>query len=269
MLQAGKNLSEVFPFSLATHLATDVHPVANPVIAPDGTVITTISGARGQQDCPSRWFGLRSQGDRIPLPMRHHESDGTRLFQRRSTVYIQPQLTEPVLRYTNFENLEVIAGPWSAMRHSLRLERLLYVGDRTGKIHRIDSSGNKDEFARLEPSISAYHLAVDAEDRLYLTGPTFAMRDSLSISRNGEAEILIEGLQGRRDCFPSGRRSSGLCRLSREERNLPIFSHQRCDPPSRCRPHSRRPCRRRPRDLVLASSSSIYWLQLSGQATLN
>ena len=47
-LKVGKTLSAVFPFNLAARLATDLHPVANPAITPDGAVITTISGGRGQ-----------------------------------------------------------------------------------------------------------------------------------------------------------------------------------------------------------------------------
>lgn len=73
---------------------------------------------------------------------------------------------------------------------------LLYVGDRTGKIFRIDTtSGNREEFAHLEPSIAAYHLAVDSEDRLYVTAPTFSMRDRLiRYSSDGKSELLVNGL---------------------------------------------------------------------------
>ena len=65
-LQVGKSSSDVFPFSLATQLATDVHPVANPVVAPDGGIITTISGARGQQ-VAQPLVRITRQGDKIPF----------------------------------------------------------------------------------------------------------------------------------------------------------------------------------------------------------
>jgi sugar lactone lactonase YvrE len=70
----------------------------------------------------------------------------------------------------------------------------LYVGDRTGRIIKIDHSGHKTEFGQLESSVSAYHLAIDAEDRLYVTGPTLAMRDCLyRFSRDGVVECLAKG----------------------------------------------------------------------------
>ena len=47
----------------------------------------------------------------------------------------------------------------------------------------------------MEPSISAYHLAIDSDDRLYVTGPTFSMRDCLyRLSPDGKPEVLIRGL---------------------------------------------------------------------------
>ena len=75
-------------------------------------------------------------------------------------------------------------------------EGYLYVGDRTGRIYRVDvRSGTRTEHAQLEPSISAYHLAIDSRDRLYVTGPTFSMRDPLyRISAPGEVEVLLHGL---------------------------------------------------------------------------
>ena len=50
-------------------------------------------------------------------------------------------------------------------------------------------------FALLPPSISAFHLALDGEETLYVTGPTLAMRDPVyCISRTGEVTLLLEGL---------------------------------------------------------------------------
>ena len=48
----------------------------------------------------------------------------------------------------------------------------LFVGDRSGTIFKIDPERKIFVHATLEPSISAYHLAVDAEGTVYVTGPT-------------------------------------------------------------------------------------------------
>lgn len=193
-LQEGKTVSPVFPFSLATRLAADLHPVANPVVASDGTLISTISGGRGQQ-VSQPLVRITKQGDKIPFNCEIMNPTGL-AFSADGQLYITSRNDGNVLRYRDFETLEVVADelgiPCGIVFDS---NGILYVGDRTGIIFRIDSSGKKEEFARLEPSIAAYHLAVDAQDRLYVTGPTFSMRDSLvRISADGAVENLIEGL---------------------------------------------------------------------------
>ena len=193
-LQVDETVSPVFPFNLATPLATDLHPVANPVIASDGTLISTISGGRGQQ-VEQPLVRITKQGDKIPFHCEIMNPTGL-AFSGDGQLYITSRNDGTVLRYTDFENLEVVAEdlgvPCGIIFDS---EGILYVGDRTGKIFKVDKSGNKEEFAQLEPSIAAYHLAMDVENRLYVTGPTFSMRDSLyRISGDGTVDNLIEGL---------------------------------------------------------------------------
>jgi hypothetical protein len=268
-LHVGQTLSDVFPFSLATQLASDLHPVTNPVIAPDGTIITTISGSRGQQIAQPLVRHTR-QGDKIPFQCEIMNPTGL-AFSSDGQLHISSRHDSTVLRYTNYEQLEVVAEdlgmPCGIVFDS---KNRLYVGDRTGKVYRIDSSGSKEEFAQVEPSISAYHLAIDAEDRLYLTGPTLAMRDCLiRFSKKGEARVLVEGLarpQGM-TFLPDGdlliaagyQGKKGIFRYSPGNGSIQHFvaapilvglavSGQ---------------------DLFLANSNSIYWVQLSGQTTLN
>jgi sugar lactone lactonase YvrE len=193
-LKVEQKISAVFPFSLATRLSTDLHPVTNPVIAPDGSIITTISGARGEQ-IAQPLVRITRRGERNPFPCEIMNPTGL-AFSRDGQLYVSSRNDGTVLRYTDYERLDVVAEdlgvPCGIVFDS---KGLLYVGDRTGKIHRIEPSGNKAEFAQLEPSISAYHLAIDAGDRLYVTGPTFAMRDRLyRFSREAVMETLLDGL---------------------------------------------------------------------------
>ena len=104
-------------------------------------------------------------------------------------------------------------------------EGRLYVGDRAGKIYRIDAAGKRDEFASLPPSISAYHLAMDGEGCLYVTGPTLAMRDPVyRISRKGEVAVFLDEI-----CPPSRARLQPEWRpfaggiLRRQEGDFPVF----------------------------------------------
>jgi hypothetical protein len=269
MLHVGQATSAVFPFNLATLLAADLHPVANPVIAPDGTIITTISGGRGQQ-ISQPLVRITRRGDKIPFQCEIMNPTGL-AFSDDGQLYISSRHEGTVLRYTNFEQLDVIAEdlgiPCGLVFDS---KGLLYVGDRTGKIYRIDPTGAREEFAELEPSISAYHLAIDKRDRLYLTGPTFSMRDRLiRFSHKGKAEILIEGLARPQGMafLPDGdllisagfQGKKGIFRYSPKDGSMrhfiaaPIMVGLAIDG----------------QDLFIASNSSIYRLQLSGQTAVN
>jgi WD40 repeat protein len=268
-LQVGENLSDVFPFTLATPLATGLHPVANPVIAPDGTIITTISGARGQQ-VPQPLVRLTRRGEKIPFPCEIMNPTGL-AFSKDGQLYVSSRHDGTVLRYTNFEQLEIFADdlgtPCGIVFDS---KGFLYVGDRTGKIYRVDPSGGKVEFAALEPSISAYHMAMDAKDRLYVAGPTFSMRDKLTrFTKKGAAELLIEGLARPQGLafLPDGdllisagyQGKKGVFRYSPDSRSI---SHYIAAPVMVGLAVAGQ-------DLVLAGSSSIYWMPLPGKEAVN
>jgi sugar lactone lactonase YvrE len=194
-LRVGDAVSAVFPFSLATRLATDLHPVTSPVIAPDGTVVTTISGSRGETTAQPL-VRVTGRGEKRPFSCEITNPTGL-TFSPDGQLFVSSRHDGTVLRYTDYEELEVVADELGvACGLAFDAHGILYVGDRTGKIYSVDvDSGAKKEHAQLEPSISAYHLAMDAFDRLYVTGPTFSMRDSLfRIPRAGEVEVLISGL---------------------------------------------------------------------------
>jgi sugar lactone lactonase YvrE len=268
-LQVDKTVSPVFPFNLATRLATNLHPVANPVVASDGSLISTISGGRGQQ-ISQPLVRITRQGDKIPFDCEIMNPTGL-AFSKDGQLYVTSRNDGTVLRYTDFETLEVIADDLGVpCGIAFNSEGILYVGDRTGKIYRIDSSGNKEEFVSLEPSIAAYHLAVDAKDRLYVTGPTFSMRDNLyRISGDGTIENLVYGLARPQGmvCLPDGdlliatgyQGKKGIFRYSQEDGTLHHFA---AAPIMVGLAVSGQ-------DIYFASGSSIYWAQLSGQNAVN
>jgi sugar lactone lactonase YvrE len=71
----------------------------------------------------------------------------------------------------------------------------LFVGDRSGTIFKIDPQRKIFVYATLEPSISAYHLAVDGEGTLFVTGPTLSSNDAIwAINTHGEARVWYRGL---------------------------------------------------------------------------
>ncbi|MBN1569492.1 MAG: IPT/TIG domain-containing protein [Acidobacteria bacterium] len=268
-LQVGQARSEVFPFNLATQLAGNLHPVSNPAIAPDGAAITTISGSRGQQ-IPQPLVRVTRRGDKLPFHCEIMNPTGL-AFSSEGQLYITSRHEGTVLRYTNFEQLDVIAEdlgtPCGLVFDS---KGFLYVGDRTGRIVKIDPSGNKEDYAELEPSISAYHLAIDAEDRLYVTGPTFSMRDKLMrLPAKGKSEVLIEGLARPQGMafLPNG--DLLLCAGFQGKKGVFCYSpaggsiqHLIAAPMMVGLAVSGQ-------DIFLAGGSSIYYLQLPGQNPVN
>jgi sugar lactone lactonase YvrE len=268
-LKTGEGDSAVFPYNLASRLATDLHPVMNPVVAPDGSLITTISGGRGQQ-VPQPLVRVTKRGDKIPFQCEIMNPTGL-AFSKDGQLYISSRHDGTVLRYTNYENLHVVAEdlgiPCGIVFDS---NGMLYVGDRTGKIYKVGPSGNKEEFASLEPSISAYHLAIDSENRLYVTGPTFSIRDNLyRISQGGEVEVLVRGLARPQGMafLPDGdllistayQGKKGIFRYSPARDSL---NHFIAAPVMVGLAIAGR-------DIYLASGNSIYWIQLPGQADVN
>jgi sugar lactone lactonase YvrE len=194
MLQVGRKASHIFPFSLATQLATGLHPVANPVVTADGSILTTISGERGQEVIQPL-IKISQSGEKVSFHCEIMNPTGL-TFSRDGQLYITSRHDGMVFCYRDYDQLEVVAEdlgiPCGIIFDS---KGFLYVGDRSGRIFRIDSSGNKEKFAVLEPSISAYHLAIDSTDCLYVTGPTFAMRDRLyRISQQGKVSVILDGL---------------------------------------------------------------------------
>ena len=55
----------------------------------------------------------------------------------------------------------------------------LFVGDRDGTIFKVQPNGFMDTFARIPPSIVAFHLAMGPDGWLYVSAPTLATYDSL------------------------------------------------------------------------------------------
>jgi sugar lactone lactonase YvrE len=71
----------------------------------------------------------------------------------------------------------------------------LFVGDRSGTIFKIDPQRKIFVYATLEPSVAAYHMAVDAEGTLYVTAPALNSNDAIwAIDAHGESRVWYRGL---------------------------------------------------------------------------
>ena len=72
---------------------------------------------------------------------------------------------------------------------------LMYVGDRTGTIFKVNGIGEERAWTQIEPSVSAFHLAFGPDDALYVTGPTVTSFDCIwRINPDGEIDVFFKGL---------------------------------------------------------------------------
>jgi sugar lactone lactonase YvrE len=258
--------SPVFPFVLGSRLASGLHPVTNPVIAPDGFIITTISGSRGQAS-PQPLLRVSRSGEVTPYPCELMNPTGL-AFGPDGQLYISCRGEGTVQRYTDFEHLEVVADDLGVpCGIAFDAEGRLYVGDRTGRILRIGPEGAREEFAAIPASISAFHLAFDAAGNLYVTGPTLAMRDPVyRITPAGAVSTIIEGM-----ARPQGmavRRDGTLWISAAYGGKKGIFRYS--PKTGELRHHVAGPMlvglAVEEDNVFLADGTSLYWIQLGGAA---
>jgi len=71
----------------------------------------------------------------------------------------------------------------------------LFVGDRSGTVFKINPHRQIFVHATLEASVAAYHLAVNAQGTLFVTGPTLSSNDAIwAIEPNGDTRAWYRGL---------------------------------------------------------------------------
>ena len=67
----------------------------------------------------------------------------------------------------------------------------LYVGDRSGTVFRVATSGQAIPFATLPPSVAAFHLAWGPDDGVYVTSPTLSSHDSVyRLDHTGKVDVI-------------------------------------------------------------------------------
>ena len=181
--------------NIGRRLAEDLHPVANPAFDPDdGALFVTRSGSRGEHLAVTL-FRVDVNGD-------VHEFSGDIAnptgiaFDSSGQMFVTSRMDGTVYRITPFKeavpfarNLGVATG--------IAIDALdtMYVGDRTGTIYKVNRIGEETVWAQLEPSVSAYHLAIGPDQALYVTGPTVGSFDAvMRIDEKGEVSTFYRGL---------------------------------------------------------------------------
>jgi sugar lactone lactonase YvrE len=187
--------SEAANVTIGKRLAEDLHPVANPAFDPDdGSLFVTRSGPRGEQ-LPVTLFRIDVNGE-----ISEYSGDVTNptgiAFDSTGQMFVSSRMDGTVYRITPFKEAVAFARNLGVAT-GITFDRsdTMYVGDRTGTIYKVNGIGEESAWAQIEPSVSAYHLAVGPDDSLYVAGPTVASFDSIMrVDANGEVSVFYRGL---------------------------------------------------------------------------
>ena len=189
------NFSEPAGLTVAKKLAGDLHPVANPAFDPDdGALFVTRSGSRGEE-LPVTIFKIDLSGDVSEYSGDIPNPTGI-AFAPDGQMFVSSRLEGVVYRLTPFKEAVVFARNLG-IATGIAFDRrgVMYVGDRTGTIFKVNGIGEERAWTQIEPSVSAFHLAFGPDESLYVTGPTVTSFDSIwRISPEGEVDVFFKGL---------------------------------------------------------------------------
>src|SRR5215469_7341896 len=182
------------PVRVARELSSGLHPVTSPAVSRSGMIYATISGPRGKQT-PVSVVRVSADGRATPFATGILNATGL-AFSPSGDLFVTSRAEGNVYRVDGAGESTVYAeGMGVASGAVFDSEGNLFVGDRSGTIFKIDPQRKIFVYATLEPSVSAYHLAVDLAGTLYVTGPTLCSNDAVwAIDMHGQARAWYRGL---------------------------------------------------------------------------
>jgi hypothetical protein len=166
-------------------VATGVHQVDSPVFSADGTLYLTFSGTRGDQS-PVSVFRVSRDGFREPFATGI-TNPTSMAFDPFGRLHVSSRFDGTVFAVDAEGHLEQVATDLGvACGLAFDPDGTLYVGDRSGTIFQVTSSSQVIQFARLPPSVAAFHLAMAPTGDLYATAPTLSTCDAVyRVDRGG------------------------------------------------------------------------------------
>ncbi|MGB6193727.1 MAG: gluconolaconase, partial [Terracidiphilus sp.] len=193
-VRSPQGVSNAAPLRVARELASGLHPVTSPAVSRSGMVYATISGPRGKQT-PVSVVRVSPDGRATPFVTGILNATGL-AFSPDGDLFVTSRAEGNVYRIDGAGESTLYAeGMGVATGAVFDAEGNLFVGDRSGTIFKIDPQRRIFVYATLEPSISAYHLAIDLEGTLYVTGPMLSSNDAIwAIDTHGQARSWYRGL---------------------------------------------------------------------------
>ena len=117
-------------------------------------------------------------------------------FARDGQMFVTSRLEGVVYKITPFKEAVAFARNLGvATGMAFDRSGLMYVGDRTGTIFKVNGIGEERAWVQVEPSVSAFHLAFGPDDALYIAGPTVTSFDCIwRIDADGQVDVFFKGL---------------------------------------------------------------------------
>jgi sugar lactone lactonase YvrE len=193
-VRTSSSVSNAAPIRVARELNQGLHPVTSPTVSRSGMVYATISGPRGKAT-PVSVVRVSPDGRGTPFVTGILNATGL-AFNPDGDLFVTSRAEGTVYRVDSAGEFAVYAeGMGVATGAAFDREGNLFVGDRSGTVFKINSDRKIFVHATLEPSVSAYHLAVNRKGTLFVTGPTLSSNDAIwAIEPNGDARAWYRGL---------------------------------------------------------------------------
>jgi sugar lactone lactonase YvrE len=191
---ADGNVSNPHIIKVATLIADNLHPVANPALDREGNLYVTFSGSRGQK-VPVSIFKVDTNYN--VKPFLSDLMNATAIaFDREGQMYVSSRNDEAVYKVAPNGTMSTYAeGMGVATGIAFDREENLYVGDRNGTIFKIARDRQIFVFATIEPSVSAYHLAFGPQGDLFVTAPSTSSFESVyKVDPHGTVSVFYRGL---------------------------------------------------------------------------